>query len=315
MSLPAISAIVDSGDEVCLLTLDKLADMYRIALPGLEILTMRQSGYLSNLAMAGRVRARGYDRIILLTNSFSSALLAHSSGVAERIGYAGQGRSFLLSSAVNYRAGERKTHLSLEYLELVRSAGYQGDPAHAFQGLREWRRTNARATRRLSGIGVLTVALAPGASYGPAKQWPVRSFIELGGKLAREAGARIVVTGATAERDLGRRLAKGIGSHAVSVAGQTDLKELMQLLSLCQLVVCNDSGTMHLAAALGCRVLAIFGSSNPHWTYPLGGGARVLRREYDCSPCYKRKCSRNYVCLSSISSDDVFRAAKEMLTA
>ncbi len=313
MSLPALSAIAASGDEVSLLTLEKLAPFYRIAMPGLDVLTMKRSGFLSNIAVAGKMRARGYDRAILMTNSFSSALLIWTAGIRERIGYKSEGRAFLLSSVVDYPAGEREKHLAEEYLELVVAAGYEGLPHEPLRGLYAWRKKNIGEMSGLSRLGLTRVVLAPGATFGPAKRWPLRSFIELGQKLVRQPGTRIVVTGSREEKELCRKLAREIGDRALSVAGETDLNELMRLLGHCSLVVCNDSGTMHLAAALGCRVLAIFGSSNPRWTAPLGRKTKILKRAYDCSPCYKRKCDRKYVCLTSISADDAFTAAKHEL--
>ncbi len=313
MSLPALSVINASKDELALLTLKKLEPFYSIAMPGVDVLTMKRSGFLSNAGVAGRIRARGCKRGILFTDSFSSALLMRFAGTEERVGYENESRGFLLTKPLKKEGGGRKKHLAKEYLELAAACGYGGKAQSPFKELRRWRMKNSRSTDRLSRLGAMGVVLAPGAAYGPAKRWPLRNFIELGQRLARQRRARLIVTGSREEAPLAQRVAKEIGSRAVSVAGETGLEDLMRVLAHSRLVVCNDSGTMHLAAALGCRVLAIFGSSDPKWTAPLGKKAKVLRRAYDCSPCYRRKCDRRYVCLTSISVDDVMDAIGEML--
>jgi heptosyltransferase-2 len=161
--------------------------------------------------------------------------------------------------------------------------------------------------------GKLLIGFNPGATYGEAKCWPAERFATLGRRLTKEYGASILIFGSSRpkEKELNVAIAQGIGAGCLNVSGQTSLLQLAALLRHCKLLVTNDTGTMHVAAAVGTRVVAIFGPTDPRATSPLGDGHVVLREEVSCSPCLKRVCPEDHRCMELISVTDVLKAVQK----
>jgi heptosyltransferase-2 len=151
-------------------------------------------------------------------------------------------------------------------------------------------------------------ALCPGAEYGPAKRWPPAYFADLGRRLAR-GGYQVWVIGSSKDRAIGEEIAQLSQGTCVNLCGRTSLDEVVDLLSGAQLVVSNDSGLMHVAAAVGAPLLALYGSSSPSFTPPLSQRATVLKLDLPCSPCYKRVCPlQHFNCMMQLTPDRVHSA-------
>jgi heptosyltransferase-2 len=167
-----------------------------------------------------------------------------------------------------------------------------------------------------NGIGPsdIVVGLNPSATYGPAKQWPVEHWAELGDRLARHYGARILIFGGPADRDLGRYLTGLMRCRPLDVSGRTTLGQAMALIAACGLFVTNDSGLMHAAAALDRPLVAIFGSTDPVATGPVGPRSQVVRTHLPCGPCLKTHCPLGPTqCMTSVGVDTVWAAVGKLL--
>lgn len=262
-------------------------------------------------AFGRSLRELGCSHFFVLPPSLSSAWMAFRSGVPHRNGYRGGGRGWLLRPALPYGHRHRSVHLVTEYLELLRAWGVTPGPGHV-PGLElkeEW--VAAHLPDALIGVGDYVV-LAPGAEYGPAKQWPLAHYGALATGLAGE-GWRVVVAGLGKDRAAADGILAG-AAGGLNLCGETALPALVALLARARLLVSNDSGAMHIAAALQMPQLALFGSSNPAWTAPLNSRAEVVYRGLDCSPCYKRVCPLGHTdCLVGIEPGQVMGQVREML--
>jgi heptosyltransferase-2 len=259
----------------------------------------------------GALRDHRWDLAVTFAESFSSALLLRLAGTRHLIGYRGDGRRLLLSKSLPRERLGMRQHLVREYMALALAAG--ADPCEEVPELSvndhlagEAREILSRADLDASGP---IVGLCPGAAYGPSKRWPAERFASLGREFASE-GAAVAVFGSRSEIPLAGELCGGIPG-AASVAGKTSIEELAGCLSLCSVVIANDSGAAHLAAAVGSAVVAIFGSTDASWTRPLGARAVVVKTsELPCAPCFGKECDRGYECLTGISEKQVMAAAR-----
>jgi len=253
----------------------------------------------------------GYDRFYVLPPSFSAAWMAFRSRVPERVGYRGQFRGPLLHPALAHRASPRSVHLAREYLDLI------APELELERYLPRLELPGSWVTDRLAGL-CRTVperfaAIAPGAVYGPAKAWPADRYRELARGLRDRTGLPVLVLGTAAEHALGEQV-RGGGEGILNWCGATDLPGLVAVLSRAALLVSNDSGAMHVAAALGRPQVAIFSSTSPAWTGPLGPHASVVTRAVPCAPCFARTCRfGHYDCLRTVEVADVLQAALPLL--
>jgi lipopolysaccharide heptosyltransferase II len=240
------------------------------------------------------LKALGYDQAIVLTNTWKSALLPFFADIPIRSGYVGESRYGLLNLLYRRRPGREA--MALHYARLAEKPGAEialplPEPRLAVDA------QAARATRERFGIAGDYAVLCPGAEYGPAKRWPY--FAELSQRLALPA----VVLGSAQEREL------GAGVKGRNLAGDTTLDEAIELLAGAALVVSNDSGLMHVAAALGRPQVALYGSSSPQHTPPHSANARVLWLGVECSPCYARVCPLGHFrCMRELSVEQVLDA-------
>jgi heptosyltransferase-2 len=263
-------------------------------------------------ALAARLRSTAPDAAVVLPPSFSSALWAWRTGARERIGYAHEMRSPLLTRALR-RPARGDVHLSEEYRALGRAVPGGESVADPFAlpclepSVAGTAAADAILARRGFG-GARLAVLGPGAIYGPAKRWPVARFVEVGRRLAA-GGRALLVCGVSGERDTCSAVARGIGDAACSLAGDTDLACQTALCARAEVAVCNDSGLAHLAAATGTPTIAVFGSTSSAWTAPLGPRTAVVQDAPVCSPCFQRTCRIGTVCLEAVSVAGVLRAA------
>lgn len=324
MSIPALREIrrVHADAEITLLTRPWLADLYARedfcdAVVGYEN-TGRHSGLAGKWRLGAELRGRKYDEAILLQNAFDAALTAWLAGIPRRIGYARDGRRLLLTDAIAVpKRGEVPRHERFYYLELLRRAGLIDElptcpdirlsaaPALAADGLAQWRRRGFEEER---WIGV-----SPGAAYGGAKRWLPERFADAAARLSRELDAGVVVFGSAGEALLGERVAELTGPRAHSLAGKTTLAEFFELAATCTAYLTNDSGPMHVAAALGVPTVAVFGATDHAGTGPASRSARVVRHEVDCSPCLLRECPIDHPCMKGMEVERVVGEALKLV--
>jgi heptosyltransferase-2 len=157
------------------------------------------------------------------------------------------------------------------------------------------------------------VAVNPGAAYGSAKRWIPERFAAVADRLAEEFGLRVVLTGGPGEAEIGRDIAAAMKNAPLNLIGSTSVRQMMAVLSLCRLMVTNDSGPMHVAAAFGIPIVAVFGPTDHTTTSPLAGTCRIVRREADCAPCLLRQCPTDHRCMEAVTVDDVLTAARSLL--
>lgn len=268
---------------------------------------------------AGRLRAARADAAVLLPNSFASAWLTRRAGIPERWGYATDWRSPLLSRAI--RTPGVAMHHAAYYQHLVHALGAPRGPLEPSLVVPPGAIDAARsllAARGWDGTQPL-VTLAPGAAYGTAKRWRPASFARLADRVVTGRGAFVVLAGSGADRETTRWIASAMtpaaAARTADLAGETTLVELAGVLRASSACVSNDSGTMHLAAALGVSVVALFGPTREHETGPLasaGGQVRVLTRHAWCRPCMLRECPIDHRCMTRMTPDDVYLAFQEV---
>jgi heptosyltransferase II len=259
---------------------------------------------------AGRERAQlregQFDTVILFPNSFRSAWVARQAGIPNRWGYASGGRRWLLSRAAPRPV--KGLHQSEYYRQLVNRLGVVTD--ESLPSVRPRPETVARADALLRDRGVAgaapLVGFAPGAAYGHAKRWPPLRVADVITTLSRDHGVTCVLVGAAGDRDAAREIESALPAdiRAIDLIGRTDLRVLVGVLSRCAAFVSNDSGAMHLAAAAGTPVTAMFGPTREHATAPLGGHD-VLVHQVFCRPCMLRDCPIDHRCMKGITAGAV----------
>ena len=252
-------------------------------------------------SLARALRQRPYDEAIVLPNTLKSALIPFFAGIPFRTGFVGELRYGLLNRV--HRLDEKALPLMAErYAQLAEEPG--ATPARPLPEVK-LRVDQANLAAALKRLGLSrskpVVAFCPGAEYGPAKRWPARYFAELATKLAAQ-GRAVWLFGSGKDKEIGEEIARLSAGAAVNLCGGTDLASAIDLLSLAEVVVSNDSGLMHVAAAVGRRVVALYGSSSPEHTPPLSRTYRLVRTGIDCSPCYARECPLgHFKCMNELT--------------
>jgi len=267
------------------------------------------------------LRDGAFDLGVLFPNSFRSAWMLRQAGVRERWGVARSARGFLLTrrSRMHHTSGHHADY----YRALVRGLDITCDdeppsltPSAASQAA-------ARVWLSRAGVGcdARVIGIAPGAAYGQAKQWPPARMAEVIARLVREHDVTCVVMGAPHDRTAAREIESWLRSHApdaqsrvLDLVGRTDLGSLVGLAAMCRVFVSNDSGAMHVAAALGTPVVALFGPTDERATRPIGTSA-VLTADVFCRPCHLRDCPIDHRCMKRISVDAVMAAIVRHLSS
>lgn len=268
-----------------------------------------------------RLRASRFDAALLLQNAFQAAWTVWRAGIPERLGYARDGRSFLLTKAVPVpRSGEIPAHEQFYYLELLRRVGWlDAMPQETFIGLRVLDDDRRRAENLLLSSGVkstgLRVAFGAGASYGSAKCWPPDRFAELANRLQSRFDANVILFGTASELAVTAAIAAGMRQPPIDLTGKTSISDLPALLSQCHLFIGNDSGAMHVAAAVGLPVVAVFGPTDPFGTAPVTPRSSIVQEKPYCSPCFLRRCPTDHRCMTRVTPDAVESAARQWITA
>jgi heptosyltransferase-2 len=258
------------------------------------------------------LRERRYLEAIVLPNSLKSALIPFFADIPLRVGFVGESRFGLLN--ILHRLNKHALPLMAErYAQLAEEPG---EPVSVPLARPRLSVDPANLLITVSRLGLdrskpVTV-LCPGAEYGPAKRWPAKHYAELAQRLAAR-GAAVWMIGSEGDAAIGEQVARESEGAAINLCGKTDLASAIDLMSVADLVVSNDSGLMHVAAALGRPLVALYGSSSPAHTPPLADSARIARIEgLACSPCYQRECPLGHFrCMNELTPEHVLAQIEE----
>lgn len=308
MALPAISDVRLQFDSARLVIAARrsVAELFAMV-PGIDATLVAPD--------AAAIRAEAADIAIVLPNSFASALLVRRAGVAQRWGYAADARSWMLTHAV--RKPKRPVHQGEYYQHLVRELGIRTGQPEPVLAVPPAAVKEARAMLAQGGCDDVSrlIVLSPGAAYGKAKQWTPSHVTSLVTHLVRERLATCALIGSRADAATTRAICGAVPDDCqtgiIDLAGRTTLPVLAGVLSLSRVCVSNDSGAMHLAAAAGVPVAAIFGPTNERATSPLkrtGVGVEVLTNPVWCRPCMLRECPIDHRCMTGIDPEAVLAA-------
>jgi heptosyltransferase-2 len=253
-----------------------------------------------------------FDIALLLTNSFSSAWWCWQANIPRRIGYAAHFRTFLLTDAMKK---PQKMHQVDQYKHLLSALSIPTPSTtkpRLFVDTQEEKKTKLLLYQRGFIEKKKLIGINPAAAYGTAKCWPPKRFRELALALAKEYF--VILLGDASTFSLVRNICKGLPSHVLNLAGVTSLRELACLIKACDLFITNDSGPMHIAAAFGTPLIALFGSTDDSMTGPYGQKEAVINKHIPCSPCFKRTCPIHHLrCMTEISVEEVLQKAYDQL--
>lgn len=276
-----------------------------------EIDAVRES---AGTAADARALRGAFDAAVLLPNSIGSALAPWWAGIPERWGYATDGRGPLLTRAPRVPAGVRGWSEVYYYRAMLAGVGLEvsASPDASLRCPPEW---SAQGAALLGSTGPGNwIGLNPGAAFGTAKRWIPERYAGAADVLARRTGARVALVGGPADRALADRIAGGMKTPPRVLCGETSLPDLLGVLSHLRLLITNDSGPMHLAAALGTPVVAVFGPTDWRETAPRGSGHRVVREAVECAPCKLRDCPIDHRCMRRVTLDRVVAEAEAVLS-
>lgn len=278
------------------------------------------AGLSGKWSLAGTLRRHGFDLAVLFQNAFEAAFLAWLAGIPQRYGYATDGRVFFLTTPV--AVPSRRVHQVEYYWNLLKPLGLSGvasSPALCVTA-DESRQLDVRLAGAEVGVSDIVIGINPGSTYGSAKRWLPERFAEvaqrLAGRIEQDGNAQVVVVilGARGEESLGKDIAARINRRSVVLSGATTIRELMAVVKRCRLLVTNDTGPMHIAAACGVPVVAVFGPTDSHTTAPYGQERSIVREAVDCAPCLLRECPIDHRCMTRIPVDRVYEAAVQQLS-
>ncbi|HZL85718.1 MAG TPA: lipopolysaccharide heptosyltransferase II [Candidatus Krumholzibacteria bacterium] len=328
LSLPALHALADAGASVDLLARRGTERIFAEVTAPERLHPVSAASRWQRLQSAWQLRSQRYAAALVLPPSASAAWMAMASGAERSVGERVGGRAFLLTDPI--AAAGRATHLSRAYASLgahaLQICGVDAAPelADTANAMSRWPWLHASREEILEGEEVLRgqgvepsqafLVLAPGARYGPAKRYPPERFAAAAATLARDLACAVVLVGG---RDDAPATA-ATRSHlpaAVDLAGRTTQGALVGILARARGVLSNDSGVMHLAAALGTPVVGVFGSTNPAWTHPLGPSATWVVHPVPCAPCYRRRCPIDFPCMLQIEPAQLVVALHGLLAA
>lgn len=304
ITVPAVRAIKAGRPDahVTVAAPAKIASVWKLVPEVDEVLAIEPKSIFRTVRAIRRETA--FDVAVLFPNSLRAALEVWLAGIDRRVGFAGHSRRWLLNQIVpeTPRLGPIE-HQVYRYLQMARSLG-------AAESAPELRRFLPRA--RTNGAPA-KLGLCPGAEYGPAKRWLPDRFAEVAKTIAGVRPVQWMLFGTAADAERGAAIESILGPQCVNRIGQTSIEELIAELGECALLLTNDTGTMHLATLIGIPVVAVFGSTEPRLTGPLGTGHTVIRHQVECSPCFLRECPIDFRCMKAVGVEEVVAAVGRLL--
>jgi heptosyltransferase II len=343
MTTPALQRLREAlpGSHITLLTHQKLADLWQRH-PSIDSVATFAPGE-NAWSVARRLREHHFETALILPNSPRSALEMWLAGIPQRIGYGAPWRNWLLTQTVPSRPGRARMHKRsarevrrlvssaakqrslgiggnhqiYDYLHLVTAMGASPEPLPPLLAVKPDEIQSVVSRFALAGTASSNpplFALNPGAEYGPAKRWPLESFVSAARQVQQRTNCTWLLVGGQSDLPAADTIYSALhtlNSPLKNLAGRTTVRELMAILKLCRLLLANDSGPMHVAAGLGTPVVVPFGSTSPELTGPgLPGDTRhrLLKSDAPCSPCFRRTCPIDFRCMTGLSVGSVVEA-------
>jgi lipopolysaccharide heptosyltransferase II len=304
ITVPTVRAMKAGRPDahITVLAPEKIASVWKLVPEIDEVLPLDPGSLLSAVRVIRRQRP--FDVAVLFPNSLRTALEAWLAGIPRRVGFPGHRRRWLLNQIISEepRRGPIQ-HQVYRYLRMVREVG---GPVAAPEVRKYLPRVKANGAPAKLG-------LCPGAEYGPAKRWLPERFAEVALAVAQTRPVQWVLFGTAADQERGLAIEAALGAHCLNRIGKTTLEELAAELGQSALLLTNDTGTMHLATLIGIPVVAVFGSTEPRLTGPLGTGHAILRHQVECSPCFLRECPIDFRCMKAVTVDEVVAAVSREL--
>ena len=333
MTMPALRALklANPDAKITLLVKPWVSQLFKED-PNVDRIILYEDafrGLIGKFRLAAKIRRRDFCMAMLFQNAFDAAFITFIAGIPERIGYNRDGRGLLLTEAVTFDKRAGALHHIEYYLDLVAKAGFQVKYETPWIYLSIEERLEAR--NKLKDLRRPVVGINPGAAYGSSKRWHAARFAEVAYRVISEMQGSAVIFGGPSETAIAEeielefnRLSGNpdldpslITNHSIldpallNLAGRTELRELISMISECDLLVTNDSGPMHIGYAVRTPVVAIFGSTSPEHTGPVGKKDIAIKKDLDCSPCLERECRKQDLkCMEMITPDEVFEAVK-----
>ncbi|NOQ47531.1 MAG: lipopolysaccharide heptosyltransferase II [Desulfobulbaceae bacterium] len=326
MTTPAVRTIRANfpDAEITMLALPWVSDVFR-SCPDVDHIFLyekngRHHGIKGKMQLAFDLKKENYDAAILLQNAFEATFITRLARIPVRGGYTTDGRGVLLTHGVKKHPYIGTKHQVHYYQEMLQGLGLKpgSDTLELF--LSDEAKSEAREfLAKKAGLGkgrAAAVGFNPGASYGPAKQWPFDKFGRLAAQLCRQTNAVILIFGTNADHEAARKIMEAVpeSDRMIDLTGKTNLAGAMALIGGCNVFVTNDSGLMHVAAALHTPTVAIFGSTDHIATGPYSDNATVIRKPLPCSPCKKTHCpEKHFNCMQQIQVQEVLTSVQDHL--
>lgn len=315
MSTPAIAAVRSNFPEadITVVAPPLVSELFRFHPDCDSVIVFDKKGVHRGvrgmLKFCRQLRGRSFDMAVLLQNAIEAAIMACFAGISLRIGYRTDGRGFLLSHSVPVGKNEHKLHHTRYYQNMLETIGIVGEREHLNLAC-----TSEEIAWALNALGGENVAaINPGATYGSAKRWYPGRFAKVADQLHEHYGLKSVLIGSPEEMSIGREIEAEIAQPCFNLVGKTTVRQMMAVLSASRLLVTNDSGPMHVAAAFGIPIVALFGPTDHTTTSPLSPHVRIVRKDVFCSPCLLRHCPIDHRCMKRIEVNDVMQAVHNIL--
>ncbi|MDF0674634.1 MAG: lipopolysaccharide heptosyltransferase II [Nitrospira sp.] len=311
--------------ELTMLAKPAIAELF-IAQPGINSVLRyddkgAHAGMSGKWSLAGTLRRQRFDLAVLFQNAFEAAFLAWLAGIPRRYGYATDGRVLFLTEPVAVPKGPVPVHQVEYYWNLLRPLGLAGGAT--LPTLLVSADEDRKVDVRLVSVGIcssdIIIGINPGSIYGSAKRWLSDRFAEVAKRLVRRleqtenAHVAVVILGAKGEESLGEDIATQLGGRSAVLSGATTIRELMAVVKRCRLLITNDTGPMHIAAAFTVPVVAVFGPTDWRTTAPYGQERSIVREAVDCAPCLLRECPIDHRCMTRVSVEKVYEAAIQVV--
>ncbi|PKN76515.1 MAG: lipopolysaccharide heptosyltransferase II [Deltaproteobacteria bacterium HGW-Deltaproteobacteria-10] len=318
LTIPAVDSIRATYPQahIAILAKPRVADVYRLFTDINEVIIYEDQydNARGVLRLARRLRKDNFDLAVLLQNAIEAAIMSCGAGIPRRAGYNSDGRGILLTHRVLRSSEIIKMHQIDYYLEMVKALGCVAVNKEMHLETKINRHDAQNVLKEYmpdheKGI----IGIAPGATFGPAKRWFPERFAAVADKIADACDYRIILLGGKDDWEIAEEVRRFAKTELLNLAGKTNLKEAVYLISQCRLFISNDSGLMHIAGALNIPTIAIFGSTNPQTTSPAGNSSTVVRKAVSCSPCLKKTCPTDFRCMELISVEDVWQTAQKIL--
>ncbi|HZE12473.1 MAG TPA: lipopolysaccharide heptosyltransferase II [Chthoniobacterales bacterium] len=299
ISVPAMRAIKAGRPDahITIAAPEKIASVWKLVPEVDDILSLESRSLFS---VVKKIRGQApFEVAIIFPNSLRTALEVWLAGIPRRVGFPGHNRRWLLNQIVadEPRRGPIE-HQVFRYLRMARDLGAPRDYPQLRKFLPRIKTNGAPAK----------IGMSPGAEYGPAKRWLPERFAEVALAVAEQRPVQWILFGTAADKETGAAIESALGARCTNRTGQTTLEQLVAELSECALLLTNDTGTMHLATLIGVPVVAIFGSTEPLLTGPLGNARHIIRHQVECSPCFLRECPIDFRCMKAVSVEEVVAA-------